>query len=217
MVVHLIDDSKDSREGFKDLFDDIDLKSNILNKLESDLTKQLSQFSADDFIISDFKLQNHSNNYSKYNGDIIIAEAYKNHIPGILCSSIVSNDLGLSRVLRRYIPKIIRTQELSNELYSPEYIIKTKELICNEFDNNFSKQRRPWRALLRTTDYDVEHKTVYVEIPSWKPDAKLSISLSDFPKNIQKNVMHETYRFHAIVNLDCENDQDLYIDKIEEK
>lgn len=217
MVVQIIDDSKDSRESFQELFEEIDLKSNSLEKIDTSLEEQLNSFSKDDFIISDFKLKNHSPNYSKFNGDIIISEAYKNHIPGILCSSYVSRDLGLSRVIKRYIPKIIRTQLLSQELYSPDYILKTKKLICDEFKNIYTKERRPWRALLRTVDYDADQKTVYVEIPSWEPDTKLSIPLSDFPEEMKNIVIHDSYRFHAIVNLDCEEDQDLYICKIEDK
>lgn len=217
MIIHLIDDSRESREIFQDVFESISMETNSLEEINSDLASQLKVFSKDDFIISDFKLRNHSGIYSRVNGDIIIAEAYKKHIPGILCSSFVNSDLEISRVIRRYIPKIMRTQSLSQELFSQDYILKTKEIICNEFKDKYTKQRRPWRALLRTAGYDNDHKIVYVEIPSWEPDTKISIPLSDFPTSLKTKVLYEDFRFHAIVNLDCENADEIYIDEFEDK
>ncbi len=217
MVIQIIDDSIDSREVLKDCFESIALATNPLDKIKEDLNQQLDSFSTEDFIISDYMLKNHTSAYSKVNGDIIISTAYKKHIPGILCSSFDSVNLGLSRTIRRYVPKIISTRTLSNELGTSEYIIKTKEMICNEFKDIYTKQRRPWRALLRTIYYDNDHKLVYVEIPSWEPDTKLAMPLSDFSDTLKSKVIKEDFRFHAVVNLDCEKAEDIYIYKIEEK
>lgn len=218
MSIYVIDDYETSRQSMIDLLNTVSLEAIPVMPILKKISEQVALYNAkSDFLISDYRLNAHS--YAAYSGDLLIAEAYKHNIPGILCSSYTGAMTSLSRTLRRYIPYIFDSSEFSCKLNSDKIIEDYKDIICKEFDNIFIPQRKPWRALIRTVEFDNETNTVYAEIPSWNVNTKINIPLKDFDKvsELKEKVKKDIVRFHAMVNLACDDIKSLYISDIEEE
>lgn len=214
MAIFVIDDSKESRETMVDVLSSIEVTAKAITQPGKTLPEQINQFTENDMLISDFRLKTHT--YASFNGDELIAKAYKNKIPGILCSSYVDTESIISKQIKRFIPQFVNTEDFLQDLNSPEIINAYQESIMNEFKGIFTAERKPWRALVRTDSYDKNTESVYIIVPSWSTEKKIKIPLSEFPQSLRGKVKDHHVRFHAVVNLGCEDDNTLYICEIEE-
>jgi len=210
MKVHVFDDYDESRNSFVELFQSSDLLAEPVEHPGSDLQQIIDSLTDESFLFSDYRLRKHK--YASFDGDEIISIAYRNKIPGILCSSFSDLDSTLSRSIRRQIPMIVEVKDIVSD---PELIIMCQNICIKEFKEEFSQSRKPWRALCRVAEYDLGSKRVYIVIPGWDSSTKISALVTDFPKSIKRKVKEEGFRFYCKVNLGCENPRELYITDVE--
>ncbi len=209
MKVYVFDDSAESRLGFVELFQSEDLHVEPVENPGTDLVKMLQSFKDDNFVFSDYHLQKHP--YTNFDGDVIISQAYLMNIPGMLCSSYDTLYSTLSRSIRRYIPVIVDPGEVED----PEIIYWCNNICIEEFKGNFSRKRKPWRALARVDEYDAKQETAYVIFPGWDSRMKIGVPLTDFSETLRGYVKNEGFRFYSKVNLGCENPRELYFTEVE--
>lgn len=209
MKVHVIDDYPESRNSFVELFEAEDLPAEPVIHPSPTIKKMLDDLASDSFLFSDYHLKKHS--YANYDGDLVISQAYKNKISGLLCSGFSDIDSTLGRSIRRYIPMIVEAKDVKDA----ELIYRCREISIDEFKGEFSEVRKPWRALCRVAEYDKDSRKVYFVIPGWDSKTKISAPLSDFQEINTKNIKEEGFRFYCKVNMGCENPKDLYITEVE--
>jgi len=209
MKVHIYDDNKESRNLFVELFQDSDLLVESIDHPGSNIHQIIDSLAEDIFLLSDYHLKPHK--YANFDGDEIISIAYRNHIPGMLCSSLSDFDSKLGRSIRRHIPMIVEAKDIND----PELIYICNDICKKEFKEEFSEIRKPWRALCRVAEYDSGNNNVYLVIPGWDSKVKISAPLTDFPKAIRKKVKEEDFRFFCKVNMGCENQRELYFIDVE--
>ncbi len=209
MKVHIFDDNKESRDLFVELFQDPNLLVEPVDNPGSNIQEIINSLAGDSFLFSDYRLKPHQ--YANFDGDEIISIAYNNHIPGMLCSSLSDFDSILGRSIRREIPMIAEIKDVTD----PELIYLCNDICIKEFKGEFSESRKPWRTLCRVAEYDSKYDKVYLVIPGWDSKTKISAPLSDFPKEIEKKVREEGFRFYCKVNMGCENPRELYFTDVE--
>lgn len=155
-----------------------------------------------DAAICDFQLR--VKNYASFNGAETVALMYRNQFPAVLCTRYEQANIDEMRRHRRYIPVLLRPDELN-----PESITKGLEACLKEFNNEYPSSRKPWRTLIRVEDVDNDNGFFYVVIPAWDQNQVIRILKKDVPKYIQERLV-EASRFHARVNIGANRHQDIY-------
>jgi CheY-like chemotaxis protein len=162
-----------------------------------------------DALVCDYHLR--KKNYSAFNGDLLVAESYKQAIPGLLCTSYTDFDVTLMRHRRRYIPGLIKPDDLT-----PATIVSAFRRCLRESLGKFDHSRRPWRTLIRIDEVPADERFFYVVVPGWKPDTKVRVYLDDLPDNF-KPLIREGKRLHAAVNVGAEREEELFFEKWEDR
>lgn len=152
MKVHVFDDYDESRSSFVELFQSSDLLAEPVDHPGPDVKGIINSLTDESFLFSDYHLRKHQ--YASFDGDEIISTAYKNKIPGMLCSSFSDLDSTLGRSIRRQIPMIVEAKDITD----PEIIYICHDICIKEFKDEFSESRRPWRAICRVAEYDPEKR-----------------------------------------------------------
>jgi hypothetical protein len=160
-----------------------------------------------DAAICDFQLR--AKNYAGFNGAETVALMYQNQYPAILCTKYEQSNIDDMRKFRRYIPVLLKPNELN-----PSSIIESFELCIKEFTNQYSTQRKPWRTLVRVDDLDKENGYIYVIVPAWDSNEIIRIKIDDLPKNVREKLAEKS-RFHALVNIGAEYHPDIYFEQWE--
>jgi hypothetical protein len=158
-----------------------------------------------DAVICDHRLTT----YARFSGAEAVAKFYQRRFPAILCTAWSRADIDAMRPYRRFIPVVIGTGDAN-----PEVILEGFRLCKKELAGEFSSTRKPWRALIRVVDLDLETKSLYVVIPSWNSTEVIRLPLELIPDASQAK-LSPGFRFHAQVNIGSEDQNDLYFEDFE--
>jgi len=134
---------------------------------------------------------------------------YQNQFPAVLCTRYEQANIDEMRRHRRYIPVLLRPDELN-----PDSIVKGLEACIREFNNQYPTSRKPWRTLIRVDDIDAENGYFYVIVPAWDQNQIIRIQMKDVPEFVQERLAIKS-RFHALVNIGTDYHQDIYFDQWE--
>lgn len=161
-----------------------------------------------DAAICDYHLR--VRNYASFDGAASVAALYQKEFPAVLCTRFVDDAAAIveMRRHRRYIPVLLNPDDLHDNL------VLGLEQCIEEFGGNFSPSRRPWRTLVRVEAVDHERSLFYVVLPGWSPLEVIGLRTDDVAPEIQERLDHQA-RFHALVNIGAEGNEDLYFDKWE--
>jgi hypothetical protein len=160
-----------------------------------------------DAAICDFQLR--VRNYAAFNGAETVTLMYQNQFPAVLCTRYEQSNIDDIRIYRRYIPVLMKPNELN-----PSSLVKGFEICINEFTNQYSIHRKPWRTLVRVDDFEEDNGYFYVIVPAWDPNQSIRMKKTDVPQSVIK-ILRRQSRFHALVNVGAESHQDIYFDKWE--
>ncbi len=170
----------------------------------------LDQFISETLTGADAAIFDHQlrvRNYAVFNGAESVARLYKHQFPAVLCTTWADAKIDEMRRYRRYIPVILRPDELD-----PDSLKHGFEHCIKEFNGVFRPSRRPWRALVSVEDVgqDEWSQFFFVTIPGWDPKEKIRLRLQDVSKI--RALIQPGALFHAQVNLGAESQEELYFD-----
>jgi hypothetical protein len=201
--VSVVDDDKDGREGFGFTIEDLQLQLVLEEAPDQDVGVFVTNLaSRADAVLCDYHLGKHR--YASFNGDLVVAECYRRHIPAVLCTAFTDFDITLMRSRRKEIPSLLRTNEAD-----PELITEGWQRCVEEFQGQFRPDRRPWRALVRVDEVVKNEKYFYVIVPAWNPREKVRLMFHDVNPEIHP-LLEEGKRLHAQVNTGAPSHEDLY-------
>jgi len=160
--------------------------------------------------ICDYHLRVH--NYSRYNGAELVANLYKNNFPALLCTKWEDASIDEIRPYRRYIPALLRPDELE-----PDTINHALEVIIMEFKGKLSPSRQPWRTLVHIES--IEEITpndpfAYVILPAWDPGEVIRLRLTTMPREII-DVLSPGKKLHVQANIGAKRHEEIYFDQWE--
>jgi hypothetical protein len=156
-----------------------------------------------DALVCDYHLR--KKNYSRFNGDLFVAESYRSGVPGLLCTTYNDFDITVMRTNRRFIPGLVRADDLN-----PESITKAFTRCIDEHKGKFDPSRKPWRTLVRVEEVFREHDYCYVVIPGWNAEQKIRLLFDDVPPKLRQDAKAGT-RFHAQVNIGAQKLEEIYL------
>jgi hypothetical protein len=216
-TVRLIDDEPIVRTSYRQPVDDLNLNAiEVVNRIGS-LAEFERLFNFDrDAAICDFNLKRRS--YSAFDGDVLVSHLYKKNVPAVLCTRYADDLPEAIRHRRRHIPIVIPPEELSEEA-----LIHAFKTCIAEFRNQYSRDRKPWRTLIRIEGCEptgADQLRLSLFIPGWNSSEGLTFTVPTSPRtadqkaieHIQKELQNgEVARVYAQVNLGAERKQDIYI------
>lgn len=152
--------------------------------------------------------------FANFDGSDLIAVLYDQKIPAILNTQYFDIDDVPIRKHRHKIPVLLSKQHNNLDRDTIETGIKT---CLSEFDGKFSKERKPYRNIVRIIDFDDKYKEKVVDviIPGWKPDVPVPLPLSLIHEWILDFQPKLGARLIANVNSGAENPEDLYFTNFE--
>ena len=183
--VSIVDDDERARESYEYSLEELGLfpvqEAGPLNNLQRFLQQLPTQVDA---VLCDYHLRK-KGHYARFNGDEIVAECYK-IIPAVLCTTYTDVDISLMRSRRRFIPALLKPDELD-----PDNIARGFERCIQEFDGQYQPSRKPWRTLVRVEEVEPGEDYFYVIISGWNPRKKIRVSFDDLPNDIRSLVKLE--------------------------
>lgn len=209
----VIDDEKDSAEtaawdleeaGYKPILI-VDGSFRNVDELVSKIPQDTSA------VVCDQRLR--KSGFATFEGSDLIAALYDLKIPAILNTQYFDIDDVPIRKHRHKIPVLLSKQyDILNEETLGAGIQKCKA----EFEGNFSKDRKPYRTIVRVLDIDTNYRdnVVDVVISGWRPDIPVPLPLAlirewiDFEPHIGDLLI-------AKVNVGAEKAEDLYFTDFE--
>lgn len=199
----IVDDEPDARDAYEYLVEDMGIRpEKITDGLHGSLESFLTTIQSGDVVLCDFHLK--KRNYAPCNGDQVIANCFREKVPGVLCTSVA--EPWIRRDLMRYIPGLIRTGSPQ-----PADLRRALDRCLRELDGNFEPDRHPWRTLVRVDDIDQDQRCFYAVVPSWNASTKVRIYNHSLPEKVQKLIKPDR-RFHALVNTGALSSGDLFFD-----
>jgi hypothetical protein len=208
--VAVIDDDEASRKAVAETVADGNVQSVPLVGPLGPMDTVLANIrSTSDALVSDHHLTKHQ--YASFGGAEVVAKAYRERFPAVLCTGWAQANIVEIRALRRWIPSVINSDDATD----PEVFISGFKLCIEEFRGEFSSARKPWRALVRVeaAQLDGQTPTVYVVVSSWHPQKVIGLLAKSLPSDIVNRVRSGTERFHAQVNKGAESDSELFFDE----
>ena len=200
--VEVVDDEPAAREAYGWTIGDAGLTARPVEGPLRDLEALASQVGErSDAALCDQLLK--KRNYATFNGAELAARLYQRGVPAVLCTAWEKQMLDEIRPLRRWIPALLRPDEL-NDVTLPRAL----EECVAELDRDMSPARRPWRAQVHVVDLEAERGRMYVQVPAWGATL-IRLGTRDVPKSIGRE-LREDYRCYAAVNLGAESADDLY-------
>ena len=214
--VRLIDDNPDVRGLYRYAVEDMDLNPDEIDGPLGDLPNFLKSFDhSRDAVISDFHLK--SSNYSSFNGDELVMQLYKQHLPVVMCTRYADVLPEQVRARRRYIPVILKSDEINSDSLSHGF-----DLCAKEFAGIYLPSRRPWQAVVRVEGVERLAGNILrlnIVIPGWDLHTALSFDIPTTESNGALNYLanlnqhDEAISLFASVNLGAEKADDVYIDE----
>jgi hypothetical protein len=210
--VALIDDDPEVRASYRLHIEDMNLCAEEIDSPLGDIAAFMSRMeSSHTGIICDYHLK--STKYSSVDGDIIAARLYQQGFPVILCSRFDGVTASV-RGLRRYLPSIMRAEDLS-----PMSVTEAFETCVREFSGKFQSWRKPYKTIIRIESaIPVAGSEIKfgIIIPAWDPRIGIEISVKAldnplFSSLLSKISAGKIERVSAQVNLGAETADDLFI------
>lgn len=202
--IQIVDDDPQSRNAFSFIIEDLELTPLCIDG-------PLPRF--DDFIMNTVRSSQASifdnalnvRNYSRSSGAKYASALYKRNYPSILCSKFAKT-MYIDKIQehRRYLPVLLKSQELNSDTFH-----KGLEKCINEFKNNFTENRKPYKSLIRIENIDKNNSTLHGIIPGWNPNEIIAINFSNVPKSMISNIKNET-RCYVKTNIGAEKWDELY-------
>jgi hypothetical protein len=206
--VLVVDDDANARQGYSYPIEELKripvLEPGRIEDLETFIETLQARADA---VLCDYHLK--KKNYAVFNGDVIVAACYRREIPAVLCTTYTDSDITLMRGKRRFIPALLKPDEVS-----PDSIALAWQTCIDEFAGQFQPDRKPIRTLIKVEEVVLEAEYLYVVIPSWNATSKVRLMFADLPKNIRA-LVEENRHFHAAVNIGTERPEDLFFESWE--
>jgi hypothetical protein len=74
-----------------------------------------------------------------------------------------------------------------------------------------------WRTLVRIESFDEATEMFHVFVPGWSSTIEVLLDIEEVPDNIQRRYFDDKHiRFHAMVNIGCDEADELVFDDWEE-
>ena len=202
--VAIVDDSLDSRVGFGYTVEDANLTPRPANGPLGTLDHFLGELAKTDAFLSDFELR--TKNYAEFTGAELVARLCKEGTPAVLCTKFEKTQIERIRPFRRWIPVLLKPEDLT-----PESLVAGFEICIKEMAGEFGVERQPWRTLVRFTEKDPDSEADYfVEVPGWNTQELLRVTIADLPPSIQQLVAPD-FRCHVEANLGASSFEDFYL------
>jgi len=201
--ITIVDDDPGARETYEYIWDDLHVQSKQeagpINDSGKFLKRMMKQSHA---LLCDYHLKKKV--YATFDGDELVERCYKASFPAILCTSYTDYDLTLMRSRRRFVPILLKPNELDRDT-----IINGFERCIKEFKGEFLPSRKPWRTLVRVEEVELAEKYFYAVVPGWNLRKKIRLYVDDLPREMQPLVTPGK-RFHAQVNVGAKSEEELY-------
>jgi len=206
--VYIVDDEPTARTAYGYSVEELNLRPIPADGPLTDIDQfSESMWNTAQAVICDFMLN--ARNYAVFNGAQLVAKQYQRQFPAVLCTRWEIAEFPEIRKYRRYIPVLLRPDELD-----PDSLVHALERCIEEFHGQFQPSRRSWRTLVRIEYVDQERGYVGVIIPGWDPQQGINLLLRDLPVEVQNRIANQK-RFHAWVNIGGEANEDLYVEEWE--
>lgn len=202
--IAIVDDDENVREGLayaieSEEWQPVD-QPGPLGSIEDFLARNL----AADGAVSDHKLA--PAGYAQFSGAQLVAAWYRRRFPALLCTTYSRSAVDEFRSLRRWIPVIMPPEGLT-----PDTLGTGLELVERELRGDFVPERRPWRAIVRFTDYAAENRTVYAKLAGWSSEA-VALREVDLPEPLREIVTQRPgFHCYAEANLGTVSGDELYL------
>jgi len=208
-TILVVDDESEARTGFGYSVEDLGLtpveEEGPIGHLQGYVAKVRTKADA---VLCDYRLRTRGS-YSRFNGDAIVAECYRRGIPGVICTMYTDVFIEMSRVERRFIPSVIRTNSPD-----PDEVIRSLLFCRDEIHGIFHPARKPWRAMVRIEDVAEDADYCHAIVPTWNPHQAIRLSLQDIPESIRPSIA-PGFRLFAYTNVGADNSDDVYFSKWE--
>ncbi len=203
--ITIVDDDPGARESYEYILEDLHVQSvketGPLDDMGKFLKRMMKQSNA---LLCDYHLKKKP--YAVFDGDELVEQCYKARFPAILCTSYTDYDLTLMRSRRRFVPTLLKPNNLD-----PGAIVNAFERCIKEFKGEFLPSRKPWRTLVRVEEVEFDEKYFYAVVPGWNPRKKIRLYFDDLPQEMQ-HLIRPGKRFHAQVNVGAKSEEELYFD-----
>lgn len=148
--------------------------------------------------------------YASFTGAEAVAELYRARIPALLVTQFREPDLVRIRQYRWRVPVLLDPEEAQVTGAISDGLNRTRR----EIEGDYATHRRPWRTLVRVEQLNraANPQTVSLVVPAWSPSEQVEFPISMFPPGFIEEVIQNSGRFFAQVNIGTEQAEDLYID-----
>lgn len=210
--VALIDDDPEVRASYRLHVEDMDLFAEEIESPLGDVDAFINRMERTHTgIICDYHLK--STKYSSVDGDIIAARLYQHDFPVVLCSRFEGVSASV-RSLRRYIPTIIKAEDLSHISVREAF-----EICVSEFSGKFTPGRKPYTTVIRVESArqlagaEIQFSVV---IPAWDPRKGIDVTVKSSENKLFNEILREVKsgeikRVSAQVNLGAETTDEIFI------
>jgi len=209
-IVAIVDDEDSARNSYGFTIEDLDLEPDPWEGPLHDVAKCVEKFvERSDAAICDHHLR--VRDYSQFDGAELVAACYGKNFPAILCTRWGAADIDSIRDFRRYIPVLLKPDELN-----PDSVIRGFEICVREFGGDLAPNRRPWRAQIRVEDVGESGLVpiFYFTIVGWDVGDIVRLPMDALPAEIRPEIK-EGARLHVHVNTGAESDVELYFESWE--
>lgn len=205
----VVDDDPGAREVFSFPIEELGKKAVKEKGPITDIREFIAEFPHKaDAILSDYHLKKRGE-YASFNGDVLVAECYKNGIPGLLCTQYTDVATELNRYHLRFIPSLLKTNSPD-----PDSILISLNRCRDEISGSFHPTRKPWRTLVRIDGVDEEGSYCHVIVPAWNPNQAIRLYFDSIPSELHR-LLEPGRRLHALVNIGAESFEDVFFEKWE--
>jgi len=205
--VAIVDDQPESRKSYGYTVENADFKpvseTGPLGSLDEYFKKRDIRTVAD-AALCDFQLSARA--YANFTGAELVARWYQRAFPAVLCTRYEKAQIERIRPFRRWIPVLIKPDDLNDETLKSGL-----DQCIRELQGNFIPSRRPWRTQVHFLHQDSEQPETFIaEVPGWELQEVLRIRLGDLPPQVSV-LVEENFRCHARANLGAQTAEDLYL------
>jgi len=202
--ITIVDDDPGARESYEYIWEDLNVlpvqETGPLNDIGKFLKRMMKQSNA---LLCDYHLKKRSP-YATFDGDELMERCYSANFPAILCTSYTDYDITLLRSRRRFVPILLKPENLNRDT-----IINGFARSIKEFKGEFLPSRKPWRTLVRVEEVELAEKYFYAVVSGWNPRKKIRLYVDDLPREMQ-SLVTPGKRFHAQVNVGAKSEEELY-------
>lgn len=204
----VVDDNASVRETYAFPIEAAEREAVIRNEALGNLESFLASPMTADAAVSDYQLS--PGNYANFDGATLVSRWYRRRFPAILCTQFDKANVARFRVLRRWMPIVMRPDELDQDS-----LMAGLELVQNEFMDRFVPARRPWRALIEFVEFSDHENYANARVPGWGEEV-VALRASDLPASVRTGIhlsksAGDEFRCYATANLGAERNEELYI------